>query len=104
MWHCCINVALVADTGLGPTTMRDIMTGKDISEEHLVAASKLLRKQFPDLQGLAVPLNLQRKEIYGLLSCDVYDEDVGPSYLQMLNTGTHHWNLLLVHQGKYNGE
>ncbi|KAK3922086.1 Histone lysine demethylase PHF8 [Frankliniella fusca] len=69
-----------------------------ISKDHIITATAFLRKQFPDLGGLAEPNDVVRKKEYLLFCYDNLQD--GQDYIQFLSTGTGHWVLLVVQEGK----
>ena len=65
-----------------------IRSGDKLSDEHITAASDLLRAQFAHVQGLCTPVLGQK------LCFPLFDEVIGyagHSYIQVLHTGTDHW-------------
>ena len=65
-----------------------IRQGGKLSDEHISAACRLLRQQFPDSQGLYTPVlgqNLSFPPVNSILLL------AGYSYIQILHTGSDHW-------------
>lgn len=85
------------DTGLSPSAFDDIMKNRELSEQHLVIASRMLKEQYPDIAGLAPPINVTRMSNQIMLGLDTYQ--AGETYLQFMGTGTH-WVLTVILKGR----
>ena len=66
----------------------DIKNGEKLSDEHINAASQLLRGQFEDLQELCSPVLGQKLSFPKFEWASGY---AGYAYFQILHTGSDHW-------------
>ena len=65
-----------------------IKQGNKLDDDHINAASQLLRDQFPDLQGLSTPAV---GECFKFEKFDWMLGYAGIAYCQVLHTGSDHW-------------
>ncbi|XP_052129636.1 uncharacterized protein LOC127750940 [Frankliniella occidentalis] len=85
-------------TGLPLSALDDLKRGHSLTDEHLNAACIMLKAAFSDLGGLTAPQNVVRFENH--ISVAPRIAEAHEDYIQMLNTGTGHWVLLIVSKGQ----
>ena len=72
-----------------------IRRGEKLDDGHISAASKLLHKQFPNIQGLSTPL-LGQNLSFPVINSTLLLAGSGFEYIQILHTGADHWVTICV--------